>query len=110
MKKQFSDKKLLLINETFIIDHSILDKWLEWMNTKMIPFLKNMDYISDIVFSMIHTEYNPDGVNFALQFQIDKNMVNDLQKNQHYIDLRNELMSNFKDMYASFTTTMTVIK
>ena len=109
MERRYNDHKRLLRNETFIVDHGIRDKWLEWMKTKMIPFLADFDIVSDIILSKIHAGYNPDGENYALQFQIDKEKINSLWEDENYNKLRKQLASDYKDKYASFRTTMSII-
>jgi len=109
MKTQSNDNEKLLINETFIVDHSVNDKWLQWMKSKFIPLLEDFDFVSDIILSKIHAGYNPDGENYALQFQIDKEKVDSLLEDENYTELRKKLDSDYKDKYASFRTTMSII-
>ncbi|HEB62726.1 MAG TPA: DUF4286 family protein [Bacteroidetes bacterium] len=107
MEKHYFNK-VLLINETFIVDHSVFDDWLSLFKDKYIRSLKNSSLVRDIVLSKIKGEHNPDGANYALQFKINESEFDKFQSNKDLNEVRKNLDDKFRNQYASFVTILEI--
>ena len=101
-------KKVLLINETFIVDHSIFDEWISLFKTRYVEFLKESSPVRDVVLSKVQGEYNPDGENYALQFKINERDFTEFKNNDKFNEIRKLIDEKFKNRYASFVTVLEV--
>jgi hypothetical protein len=107
MKKDYY-KGLLLINETFIIDHSIFEEWISFFRNSYVRFLKESPYVRDVVLSKVQGGYNPDGENYALQFKINEKDFPEFKNNEKFKEIRKIINEKFKNQYASFETILEV--
>ncbi len=101
--------KILLINETFIIDHKVHNEWLEWFRESYLSAIKMSNLTADIILSKIG-DYNPDGVTYAMQFKIRNKDMFEFQNEEKLIKLRNILNSKFSNKFASFVTVLEIVE
>ena len=106
MEKMFNKK--FLVNETCIVDHSIHDEWLRYFKSIYIKDLLKSGLISDLIFSKIIAEYNPDGTSYALQFQADRQNLEQIQSDKTLAAIRKILDAKFKNRLASFITVLEI--
>ena len=59
-----------IVNQTFIIDESIVDQWLQWLKTEYIPESLNSGIYSGYKILRIFTESSQPGLSYALQFNL----------------------------------------
>ncbi len=103
-------QKQLLINETFIIDHSIHTEWIEYFKENFIAYLKKKPNIKDLVLSKIQGEYNPDGENYALQYRTGEKGKKAIENDEYLQSIRYKLSEKYKNQYASFVTILEIIE
>lgn len=110
--EQISNKniKMLLINETFIIDQSIHNDWFHRFTKDYIAVLKKSDLVQSVILSKIQGEYNPDGANYALQFKVKESVFSDFKNHIDLSKLRSEIDNEFKNKFGSFVTVLEIIE
>ena len=101
-------KGVFLINETFIIDHSIFDDWINEFRKRYIKALKESPFVRDVVFSRVKGDHNPDGENYALQFKINEKEFDEFQADKELLEIRKSIDDKFKNQYASFVTILEI--
>jgi carbamate kinase len=109
MEKPYNSSHLL-VNETFIVDHDVNDRWLQWFTENYLAALFRTENVKNIVFSRIVEEYNPDGNSYAIQFQTESKYVGHIYDSTELKELRNEMYSEFRGYIASFETKMEILK
>jgi len=102
-------KNNILINETFIVDHSVKDKWLEWFSENIITRLSKLNEVTDVVFSRIGHQFNPDGLSFALQFRVINSNADIMNRNNDLQNLRKQMFADFDGFLASFITELYIL-
>ncbi len=108
MEKSYNSSHLL-VNETFIVDHDVDDRWLQWFTDNYLTELCRSENVKNIVFSRIVHDYNPDGNSYALQFQVESKYIGHFYDNPQLKVLRNEMYSEFRGYIASFETEMEIL-
>ncbi|HHH54272.1 MAG TPA: DUF4286 family protein [Bacteroidetes bacterium] len=101
--------KNILINETFIVDHSVKDLWVSEFKAIYIKELKKSGLVSDIIFSKVVSDYNPDGISYALQYKTDQKNIEVIQADKILSSNRNHLDNKYKNQFASFVTFLEII-
>jgi len=110
MEKTFNkSEKILLVNETIIIDHSVHNDWLDFFTNKLIPTIKESGLAKDVVFSKIKGDFNPDGITYALQVKIKQEELESYKTHTGISENRTQLNSNFKNKFGAFETVLEVI-
>ena len=99
---------MLLVNETFVVDDSIHNEWLDWFTTQYIEGIKKSGYISDFVLSKLNDD-NPDGQTYAFQFKIKKDNIEMYNAEEKLIAQRNILNSKYNNKFASFVTILEIV-
>lgn len=99
---------VFLINETFIIDHSIFDDWINEFRERYIKSLKKSPLTRDVVFSRVKGKYNPDGENYALQFKINEKELDEFQADKELLEIRKSIDDKYKNQFASFITILEI--
>lgn len=56
-----------IFNTTFLVEYEIETRWIQAMQNHHLPFLKNKELCSDIIFTRIKGEYTREGKSFSLQ-------------------------------------------
>ena len=100
----------LMLNETFIVDHSIHDEWLQDFKSIYIKELLKSGLIRDLIFSKIITEYNPDGISYAMQYRTNRQNLEQIQSNKTLTTTRKKIDTKFKNQQASFVTLLEIEK
>ena len=103
------DTKILLINETFIVNHDSHNEWLDWFKTRYFAAIKDSQHTEDLILSKIE-DNNPDGKTYALQFKINDIHFDAFQNEEKLIDLRTVLNKKFNDKFASFVTVLEIVE
>lgn len=99
----------ILINETFIVDHSVKEKWLQWFSEKIIAILIKLPVVSQVVFSRVVQKNNPDGCSFALQFRVKRSDADIMKSNTDLRVLRKQMFEDFHGLIASFITELDIL-
>jgi uncharacterized protein YqcC (DUF446 family) len=107
--EKLSNKNLLLINETFIVDHSVTEQWSQWVLQNLIKAVQETSLASNVMFSKIVHSHNPDGISYALQFIVEKENLEMINKNENLTRMRMQMFDLFRNKIASFKTEMEVI-
>lgn len=102
-------RKILLINETFIIDHSVNDQWFDWFTNEFIPIVKDSGIVKDVILSKIQGDYNQDGENYAFQFKIKVDDYISYQNNSQLNSLQSKMRVDFRHKFGSFVTVLEVV-
>lgn len=108
MEKMLS-KKYILVNETFIVDHSFTNKWAEWVSQNLLLELSKTGKIHNILLNRILTNHNPDGESYAIQFIVPESTIEIILSNPSVQQSRNKMFEIFKDKIASFQTQMEIL-
>lgn len=103
-------EKYILVNETFIVDHSIVNKWKEWFSQNLLKALIEIKQINNLLFSRIITDFNPDGESFALQFIVPESTCDKVLSNTSVQEARIKMFEIFRDKIASFQTKMEILE
>jgi len=105
-----SDKlKHYLLNETFAVESSVADKWVDFVNEHCISLIKDNDYCKSHVFSQVMHGDNEGALSFALQivFNSEEEM---LRYNQLISPkIIQKISSTFAGQFASFKTVMQIL-
>lgn len=110
MEKMFyNTDKILLINETFIIDHGIHEHWYKLVHKELIPAMKESGLIQDVILSKIKGGFNPDGENYALQFKVSNNTYPSFKENEIVNNLRFKMNETFRNKFGSFVTELEIV-
>ena len=56
-----------IFNTTFFVDKTIEASWIEKMRTTYLPLFSQKQICSDLFFSLVRADNNPDGKSFSLQ-------------------------------------------
>jgi hypothetical protein len=107
--EKLSNKNLLLINETFIVDHSVTEQWSQWVLHNLINAVHETSLASNVMLSKIVHAHNPDGISYALQFIVERGNLEMIDKNKNLIRVRIQMFELFRNKIASFRTEMEVI-
>jgi hypothetical protein len=99
----------ILINETFIVDHSVKEEWLEWFSENIVTRLSALTEVADVIFSRVGHQFNPDGVSFALQFRVKKSDADIMNSNNDLQNLRRKMFEDFDGFLASFISELYII-
>ena len=102
------NSQTLLVNETFIVDKSIHDEWLDWFINTYIKAIKKSGFIEDFILSKMEDD-NPDGSTYAFQFKIKKQDFPDFQNEKVLVNLRSNHNKKFINKHASFVTVLKII-
>ena len=65
--------------------------------------------ISELVFSRVGLQYNPDGISFALQFRVKKSDADIMSRNDDLKSFREQMFGDFEGLIASFITELYII-
>ncbi len=108
-KMSYNTDKILLVNETFIIDHGIHEQWYELVYKELIPAMKKSGLINSVILSKIKGDFNPDGENYALQFRVETQIYQEFKDHRVINHVRYKMNENFKNKFGSFTTELEVM-
>lgn|SRR5690554_606402 len=100
---------MVVYNVTISLDEKIVEDWLEWMRTKHIPDVMETGHFRDCKICRVNGE-EEGGVTYALlHTAISQEDLNDFQKN-HATRLQTEHAEKFRDKFAAFRTTLSVLQ
>jgi len=105
-KKYFN--KVLLINETFIVDHSVFDEWITFFKNNYMKNLQELSSVNDVLLSKVRGDYNPDGENYALQFKINEMEYHKFKTDKKLLEIRKVIDEKFRNRFASFVTVLEI--
>ena len=100
---------IYISNETFKVDWSILDDWMEWVIKTLIPAIQKSEHVTSAKLVKIVSLDDMDGPTYALQVGHDSKA-----SYNHYMELElPQLMQpayeRWKDRFVGFRTLMEVI-
>ncbi|WP_207422065.1 DUF4286 family protein [Desertivirga brevis] len=99
---------MVLFNITIIIDDSINDEWLRWINEEFIPEAMSSNLIASKRLLKVLDSPN-EGITYCLQFVLDTiASYQSFQQNQ-FASLMNKHSINFNNKFVSFNTLMEFI-
>jgi hypothetical protein len=102
-------EKYILVNETFIVDHSISNNWAEWVSQNLLIALSD-EKINNLLLSRILTDFNHDGESYALQYIVPESTFKAIPINSEIQQIRKKMFDIFKDKMASFQTQMEILE
>lgn len=103
-------KKYILVNETFIVDHSITNIWKEWVSQNLLFEISKYETVKNLMLNRILTIFNPDGESYAIQFIVPENTYDKILIDPLIQQARTKMLEIFRDKIASFQTQMEIIE
>lgn len=95
---------MILYNITINIDHSVHDRWLEWMKTVHIPdVMRTGMFIENKMFRLLGDE-DSGGVTYAVQYTCNSLKEFEQYENVFAPALRAEVEEKFRDKFVAFRT------
>ncbi len=95
---------MLIINTTFFVVDAQLDFFLQWINEKYVPRMKNLEHFSTHRLCKILSQPEPGTCSFSLQFELTDPKAYRQWENIHQRELQQELKLIFGENVLSFST------
>lgn len=98
---------MLIYNVTVIIDHSIEQEWLQWMQDKHIPDVMNTKQFLECRISAIRAE-DEGGQSYAISYLCESQEKLDFYFDNFAEALQEEHTKKYQGMFGAFRTIMDV--
>lgn len=99
---------MIIYNETYIIDDSIQQQWLNWMQTVQIPAIMQTGWFNSYKILTILNSPN-EGVTYCIQFITDTTESYNYFKEQHQQKFHQLHHQQFENRFVLFNTLMQLI-
>lgn len=100
---------LFISNETFKVDWSIHEEWLQWINTVLVPAIKQSPNTQWVRFVKLLDMDEQDGPTYALQTGLASKADYNRFAEIELPPLMQEGYARWKDLFLGFKTLMEVI-
>ncbi len=100
---------MIIYNVTVKVDHSIEEKWTQWMKEEHLKDMMDTGLFSDYRMCRLLDQDETEGVTFVIQYHSDS-----IENYQSYIQehaprMRQKGVNKFGEKFAAFRTVMEVI-
>ena len=99
---------MIIYNETYVIDESIKDLWLNWMQTSQIPAIMKTGWFKSYKILTVLDSPN-EGATYCVQFITDKRQDYDYFKSKHANWFHQLHQQQFENKFVLFNTLMQLI-
>jgi hypothetical protein len=96
-------------NITIIIDHTVHEEWLIWVRAFIKAKALELQDAFSCKIMKLDTEYNPDGLTYALHFLVAGQGGLEAINTHFEIEMQEKMQEKFAQKYGSFSTSLSVI-
>ncbi|MBD1395486.1 DUF4286 family protein [Mucilaginibacter glaciei] len=99
---------MIVYNDTFILEDTVEQEWLEWMKTVHIPAIMATGHFSSYRILNIIDSPN-DGVTYCIQYNADNQEAFNLYYTHHLFGFQQLHQERFADRFVMFNTLMKTV-
>lgn len=100
---------MVLYNVTIVLEPSIKEDWLKWMQEVHIPDVMATGCFKEYKISKVIDDRNPDQTTFAIQYLCESHEVLDQYQKEHAPKLQADHTNRYKGKFGAFRTLLDVI-
>lgn len=101
---------MIIYNVTVLVDHSVHEAWLQWMETKHIKDVLATGKFTSARLVKVLVEDTNDGITYSVQYVTPSRQLLHEYYQDHAPALRQEGLSLFADKMLTFRTELEVVK
>lgn len=101
---------MIIYNVTILVDHSIHDSWLKWMQTKHIKEVLATGKFTKARLVKVLVDDTTDGITYSVQYTTPSRQLLHEYYKEHASALRQEGINLFADKMFAFRTELEVLE